>query len=133
MIDAVVFRFRFVDRVDAWRQQTEMRKCHICAARGEIGIYRTRAAQLGLAPEQPLMGVILCRIDELPRSKPEQKKPQLSINGKMASPLGTTQTHTRARTTFTSVRLTAMRIGSTGDNCVVKLLARPLLLLKNPA
>lgn len=61
MIDAVVFRFRVVDRVDPGRQQTEMRKCHIWAARGEIGIYRTRTEQLGLAPEQPRMGVIACR------------------------------------------------------------------------
>ena len=61
MIDAVVFRFRFVDRVDAWRQQTEMRKCYIWAARGETGIYRTRAEQLGSAPVQPRMGVIPCK------------------------------------------------------------------------
>ena len=59
MIDAVVFHFRFVERVDPGRQQTEMRKCHIWAARGEIGIYRTRAEQLSLGPEQPLVGFIL--------------------------------------------------------------------------
>ena len=49
---------------------------------GEAEIYTTRAVQLGLAPEQQLMGVILCRIDELPQLQAEEKKSRLSFNGK---------------------------------------------------
>lgn len=133
MIDAVVFRFRFADPVDPWRQKTEMRKCHPWAARGETGIYRTRAVQRGLAPEQPLIDVILCRIDELPQLKAEQQRSRLSFNGKMAWPLGKTQPHTRARITFTGIRIATERTGSSGGNCVIKLLARQLLLPKTAA
>ena len=133
MIDAVVFRFRFADPVDPWRQKTEMRKCRPWAARGGAGIYRTRAVQLGLAPEQPRMDVILYRIDELPQFKAEQQRSRLSFNGKMPSPLGKTQPHTRARIKFTGIRLAAMRTGFSGGNCVIKLLARQLLLPKTAA
>ena len=75
------------------------------AARGEADIYTTRAVQLGLAPEQQLIDVILCRIDELPQLKAEEKKSRLSFNGKMAWPLGKTQPHTRARITLRELGL----------------------------
>ena len=128
-----MFHICLVDCGNPLRQQTELRKCRPWAARGEAGIYRTRAVQLGLAPEQLLMDVILCRIDELPQLKAEEKRSRLSSNGKTALPLSKTQPHTRARITFTGIRIATERTGSSGGNCVIKLLARQLLLPKTAA
>lgn len=57
MTDTVVFRFCFVDLVDLAVKKLTAKLSLFGGS--ETGMYRTRAEQLSLGPEQPLVGFIL--------------------------------------------------------------------------